>query len=92
MTISVRLPRAKQIALARLAKTRGRTQSELVRRAIDLFLEGEEGAGDQNRPYASIAHLVGCADSGGRTALSEATGRRFAALVQEKARARRDSR
>jgi hypothetical protein len=39
-------------------------------------------------PFEAIAHLIGCADSGGETVLSESTGRRFAAIVEEKAHAR----
>jgi hypothetical protein len=92
MAISVRLPRSKQTALARLAKTKGRSQSDLVRDAIDLLLGAGAKSERTEGPYESIAHLIGCADSGGREALSEKTGRRFAAMVQAKAHARRRSR
>ena len=92
MTITVRLPRTKQAALLRLAKTKGRTQSDLVRGAIEHLLETEANGKIPKSPYEAIAHLIGCADSGGKTVLSEATGRRFAGIVEEKARARRRSR
>ena len=92
MTITVRLPRAKQAALARLAKTRGRTKSDVVRQAIELLLERETAGETPKGPYETVAHLIGCADSGGKVPLSESTGRRFAALVKERANARRHSR
>jgi Arc/MetJ-type ribon-helix-helix transcriptional regulator len=92
MTISVRLPRIQQAALVRLAKTKGRTQSDLVRDAVELLLETESGGETPKSPYEAMAHLIGCADSGGKEALSESTGRRFAAMMEEKARARRRSR
>ena len=92
MAITVRLPRAKQAVLARLAKTKGRTTSDVVRHAIELLLERETAGESPRGPYDAVAHLIGCADSGGKIALSESTGRRFAAIVQEKARARRRSR
>jgi predicted DNA-binding protein len=84
----MRLPRAKQAALVRLAKKTGRTPSDLVRDAIELLLETEARDKSVRTPYETVAHLIGCADSGGKTALSEATGRRFAAMVEEKTRRR----
>jgi len=42
----------------------------------------------RGRAAEAIAHLLGCADSGGAR-LSERTGRKFAELVQGRARARR---
>jgi len=92
MTITVRLPRAKEAALARLAKTKGQTKSNVVRHAIDLILQGETAGATPKGPYEAMAHLIGCADSGGTEVLSESTGRRFAALMKERARARRHSR
>jgi hypothetical protein len=92
MTITVRLPRTKHAALLRLAKTKGRTQSDLVRGAIEHLLETEAAGQSPKSPYEAIAHLIGCVDSGGKAVLSESTGRRFAAILQEKARARRRSR
>ena len=92
MTITVRLPRAKQAALARLAKTSGRTKSDVVRDAIDSLLEREKAGEPPKGAYEAVAHLIGCADSGGKEVLSESTGRRFAALLKEKVRARRRSR
>lgn len=93
MTLSVRLPRTKQVALARLAKTKGRSKSDLIRDAIDLLLESTAAKSETPlSAYQSIVHLIGCGASGGRETLSENTGRRFAALVRERARVRRGSR
>jgi predicted DNA-binding protein len=92
MTISVRLPRAKQAALARLAKTRGCSKSDLVRDAIDLLIDGAPKAQGAGTAYELLAPQIGRGDSGGRAALSEHTGRRFTELVREKALVRRHAR
>jgi predicted DNA-binding protein len=92
MTFSVRLPRAKQAALARLAKAKGRSKSDLVRDAIDLLIEGGPKAQGAGTAYELLAPQIGCGDTGGRETLSEQTGRRFTALVREKARVRRHTR
>jgi len=88
MTITVRLLRAQQAALARLTKTRGQTKSDVVRDAIELLLEREAAEREPMGSHETVAHLIGCANSG-KEVLSESTGRRFAALMKERARSQR---
>lgn len=87
MPMSVRLDPKTDRAIARLAKQRGQTKSEVVREAIGVLTQ-QTKTGEQKQPYDLIAHLIGCVDSGGAR-LSESTGERFATLVRETAHARR---
>jgi hypothetical protein len=89
MPFSVRLDSKTEMVVKRLARRRNQSQSEVVREAIAAFerehaLESESPGG----AWRALEHLVGIVDSGG-SRLSEDTGRRFAALVRTKARARR---
>jgi len=74
--------------LARLARKRRQTKSEVIRDAIGVLAKQEEKGGGKKRPYDLVAHLIGCVDSGGAN-LSQNTGEKFAKLLREKARARR---
>lgn len=87
MPMSVRLDPKTDRAIARLAKQRGQTKSEVVREAIGVLTQ-QTKTGKQKQPYDLIAHLIGCVDSGGAR-LSERTGEKFANLLREKAHARR---
>jgi len=86
--LSVRLDAKTEHLVDRLARTRGQTKSEVIREAIAMFAQREGGGKGPRRPYELIAHLIGCADSGGAK-LSERTGEKFAALLRERARGRR---
>jgi len=88
MALSVRLDVKTERLVENLAKKRGQTKSELIRDALGVLAEREKGADGKKRPYDSIAHLIGCVDSGGAR-LSEKTGEKFARLLREKAHARR---
>jgi Arc/MetJ-type ribon-helix-helix transcriptional regulator len=87
MPLSVRLDRASEAHIRRLARQRGASRSEVVRAAI-VALAQQNGAPGAGTVYDAVAHLVGCMDSGGRTVAAR-TGEAFAALLQERARARR---
>ncbi len=87
MPMSVRLDPKTDRAIARLAKRRGQTKSEVVREAIGVLTQ-QTKSGEQKQPYDLIAHLIGCVDSGGAQ-LSERTGEKFANLLREKAHGRR---
>jgi predicted DNA-binding protein len=89
MAISVRLPRAKQASLARLAKTKGLSKSDLIREAIDRLLETGPPADGLVTAYDLLASNIGCGHSSESETLSEKTGRRFTRLIREKARVRR---
>ncbi len=87
MPMSVRLDAETERLVNRLARERKRTKSEVVREAITTLALREAEEKGARSPYQAIAHLLGCADSGGQQ-LSEATGRKFASLVRKQARAR----
>jgi hypothetical protein len=88
MPMSVRLDAETERLVNRLAREKRRTKSEIVREAITTLARRETGEKAVSTPYEAIAHLLGCADSGGAR-LSEQTGRKFAELVGKRARARR---
>lgn len=88
MPMSVRLDAETERLVSRLARERKRTKSEVVREAITTLARQEAEEKRSGSPYEAIAHLLGCADSGG-AGLSEETGRKFARLVRERARGRR---
>lgn len=88
MPMSVRLDAKTSRVIARLAKRRGQTKSQVVREAIGGFAEQNKAWEQAKRPYDLIAHLIGCVDSGGMK-LSEKTGERFANLLRERAHGRR---
>jgi len=81
MSVSVRLDAETGRLLNGLAKTRGQTKSSVVREAIAALAQREAGIKDARTPYRMIAHLIGCADSGG-AALSKKTGEKFRALLR----------
>ncbi len=89
MPFSVRLDPPTDTRIRRLARRTGRTRSQVVREAIALYdAREQEPPGKRPTFYERIQHVVGRAHSGdGR--LSEHTGDRFTAVVQQKARARR---
>ena len=88
MPISVRLDAKTTDVIERLARRTGRTKSQVVRAALLEFARREAVADRPRTAYEDIAHLIGCFDSTEKD-LSERTGEKFAALVREKARARR---
>lgn len=88
MPMSVRLDARTERLVDRLAKAKRQTKSEVVREAIAILARRAAGAQAARRPYDAIAHLIGCADSGGAV-LSERTGEKFRSLLQGRGRARR---
>lgn len=88
MPVSVRLDAETERVVNRLAKTKRQSKSEVIREAITVLARQEAEKTGPKRPYDVIAHLIGCADSGGAR-LSERTGEKFTALLRAKARARR---
>jgi hypothetical protein len=88
MPMSVRLDARTERLLNRLARAKGQTKSEVVRDAIERLAREEASDKAASGPYEAIAHLIGCADSGG-AGLSERTGEKFRTLLRERRRARR---
>lgn len=77
---TVRLDTDTEMQLARLARKRGQTKSDVIRDAID-HLVSEEAAGDS--AYERLRAYIGIVDSGGGQ-LSTETGRRLRALLEER--------
>lgn len=86
--MSLRLDDDTERLVARLARRRRQTKSEVLREAIRALAREHQSAPSGPTLYDAIAHHIGCFDSGGMN-LSTRTGRRFTALVRERARARR---
>jgi hypothetical protein len=82
MPTSVRLDPKTNRAIARLAKRRGQTKSEVVREAIGVLAQQNRAWEQAKRPYDLIAHLIGCVDTGGAS-LSEKTGEKLATLLRQ---------
>ena len=88
MLVSVRLDSKTKVLVERLAKRRGATKSDVIREAVAVLAERDANGNQDPLPYHCVAHLIGCADSGGQQ-LSRRTGRRFRLLLEERARGRR---
>ena len=86
MPVSVRLDPKTEEIVTRLARKKGRTKSEVIRQAIRVLAEGQEGK-KPSRPYDAISHLIGCARGGPRD-LSEQTGIKFRQLLLKQGRPR----
>lgn len=75
--VAIRIDDATRARVARVARRRGRTPSEAMRMAIDVWLEQEEAA---ESPYERIADLIGSVEGPGD--LSANGGRRFAEMLK----------
>lgn len=80
MGISVRLPARLERMVARVAKERGATKSEVICSALTALEDEDRAAHARPTPYAAMKHLIGCA-SGGPLDLSENTGKKFRDLL-----------
>jgi len=94
--VSLRLDDSLRRRLALAARRRGRTPSELVRTAIEFWLEHEEGQ-TRAAPGEALAELVGCVSGRSRDRSmssrfgyqSERSGRRLPARSASRRSARR---
>jgi hypothetical protein len=82
--MSLRLDDATRRTIARLARTRRRSQSDIVREAVSALIARAPG---DDRPYAAWAPVIGIA-RGGPPDLSERTGERMRRILLERARAK----
>jgi hypothetical protein len=80
--MSLRLDDDTRRAIARLARMRRRSQSEIVREAVAALIER---APHDDQPYEAWAPVIGIA-KGGPPSLSERTGERFHRLVTARRR------
>lgn len=84
---SVRLDDRTRRLLKRLMRSRQKTQSEIIREAIEALAASDSTAAEMS-PYARVEDLIGCA-RGGPADLSENTGGKLAEILA--ARRRRSS-
>src|SRR5713226_8244622 len=78
--LTLRLDDETREHVARIARQRRMSTSEVVREAIDAWLKQEETAA---KPYERIADLIGAVHSGNRERSSQ-TGRQFKNLLQNR--------
>ena len=86
MPFSIRLDPETQALIERMARSRGQTRSSVVREAVARYAAAKD---DTRTLYERMKPFVGTVRSDGTAPLSEETGKRFADLVQTKARTRR---
>jgi len=82
--ISVRVSERTRREVARLARASRRTESAVVREAIEDYVERTPAL----RPYEAFRDVIGMVE-GGPTNLSERTGEKFRALLLARRAARR---
>ena len=83
MGVSVRLPPRLERMVARVAKERGATKSEVICSALTALEDESRVAHTRPTPYAAMKHLIGCA-SGGPPDLSVETGKKFRDLLRRR--------
>lgn len=64
MPTSVRLDSATEALLRRLARTSGRTKSDILREALVRLSDQHDTSSQTNRPYTLIVDLIGIAEGG----------------------------
>lgn len=85
MALSARLDSKTEALVARMARRRGQTKSQVIRDAIRVLADFQEERKGPLPPYEAIAHLIGCA-RGGPPDLSERTGEKFRQMVRKQRR------
>lgn len=85
MTASVRLDTETETLLRRLARTSGRTKSDILREAVVRLTEEHAASSSADSPYALIADLVGIAQGGPRD-VARGHKRAFRDALSNKAR------
>ena len=88
MSLTVRLSPKTERALNAMAKRRRLSRSDVVREALELYASGEDRGVRADRPYDAWLDVIGAVALGARD-VERTTGEQFAAIVTEKARARR---
>jgi Arc/MetJ-type ribon-helix-helix transcriptional regulator len=75
--VTLRLDKATRLRIAHIARRRGTTASEVIRRAIAAWADDEEAA---TAPFDAMADLIGVV-RGGNPHRSSQSGRQFARLL-----------
>lgn len=82
--ISIRLDDKTRRTISRIARAKGRSQSEIVREAIQAFVRDDAS---EVRPYDQWKDVIGII-KGGPPDLSERTGEKFTRLLLERRKRR----
>jgi len=85
MPTSVRLDPETERLLARLARKRSQSKSDVIREAIESLSRQDVAVPEDETVLESISDLIGCVD-GGPPNLSERTGEKFRELLTKKSR------
>jgi len=83
MPTSVRLDPETERLLARLARERSQSKSDVIREAIESLARHDEAVPTDGTLFESISDLIGCVD-GGPADLSKLTGKKFRELLTSK--------
>jgi Arc/MetJ-type ribon-helix-helix transcriptional regulator len=83
--LTVRVDEQTRQRIARIARRKRLSNSEVVRQALVAFAEKVEREEPVTKPIDLVRDLIGIA-KGGDPKLSEETGKRFAALLKERRR------
>lgn len=83
MPTSVRLDPETERLLARLARKRSQSKSDVIREAIETLARQEVAVPEEGSVFESISDLIGCVD-GGPPNLSERTGEKFRELLSKR--------
>lgn len=86
MPTSVRFDERTRRLLENLMRRTGKTQSEVIREAVEALARSESAAAESS-PYAAVEDLLGCV-TGGPADLSEDTGAKFTELLSARRRRR----
>jgi Arc/MetJ-type ribon-helix-helix transcriptional regulator len=78
--VTLRLDRATRARIARIARQKRVSASEVIREAIETWMEAHETAA---APYESAADLIGVV-RGGNSRRSTATGRQLKELLKDR--------
>lgn len=87
MGTSVRLPPRLERLVARVAKKRGTTKSEVIRNVLAILETEDQKAHGGATPYQGMKHLIGCASGGSPDLLAE-TSKKFRAMLRRRRTAR----
>jgi Arc/MetJ-type ribon-helix-helix transcriptional regulator len=85
--LTVRVDDQTRQRIARIARRKHLSNSEVVRQALVAFAENAEREEPVTKPIDLVRDLIGIV-KGGDPKLSEQTGRRFAALLKERRKAK----
>ena len=78
--VTLRVDKETRLRIARIARRKQVSASEVIRQAIEIWIEEQEPAGS---PYEMVSDLIGIVHGGNRKR-SAGTGRQFAVLLKSR--------